>query len=229
MKVTFFMHYKNQPFKYLPHYITVIGTDTETGGLDPIKNGIIELGAIGQTYLGEELGRFYSLVNPGEHKIYEHEALLINKITMEEIIQAPHIKDVLPEYVAALRSWFKEKTWSNNYGKNGTVPETHVVGHNLDFDLRMIRQALMDWCPTLLPEFNNIVRHKFDTQDHSSVYGQQRTLKGLCEYFGVINANSHTVMGDIIATLDCYHILRGRERLQEHLLREHLKLEAMLV
>ncbi len=47
------------PYLKIPHHTSATGIDTETGGFDPYKNGIVELGAISHDYQGNERGRFH--------------------------------------------------------------------------------------------------------------------------------------------------------------------------
>ena len=209
--------FSKEPWDEPPHHETAIATDTETSGFKPGVHGIVALGAVGHDYTGKELGRFGTLVNPGDDTVFDPKAMAVNGISMEDVANAPHIRDVLPAYIDKLKEWHRSKTYENpdRPGSIGTVPATHLVGHNLGFDLDHIRAAIEKHTPKLAGAFGQISRNQYDTQQHSPVAGKQRTLAGLGKVVGVDNAAPHTVMGDVDQTMGIYHQLRGRERMGE--------------
>lgn len=90
--------------------------DTETTGLSPSKDRILELAAI--RYIdGKPTELFHTLINP-EREI-SAEVSLINGITAEMVFAAPTISQVLPA--------FEE-----------FVGKSALVAHNLDFDLKFL-------------------------------------------------------------------------------------------
>ena len=211
--------FSKEQFVQPPHHESVICLDAETSGLKPGIHGIVELGAIGQDYLGNELGRFHTFVNPGEHIQYDPEAMKVNGITMEDIANAPHMRDILPSFVDQLKKWYREEPWTDqDTGRSDVVPKTHLVGHNLQFDIDHLNAAADVYHPLLRKYLAKLARHKYDTQMHSPVYDKQRTLKGLGDLYGVQNTNPHRVIGDIEQTLGVYHQQRGQQRLAMRLI-----------
>ena len=91
--------------------------DTETTGLYPDSEKIIEIGAV-RFRDGKEAERFHSFVNPGKHI----PAFIsdLTHITDEIVADAPEISDVLPA--------FEE-----------FVGDDPLVGHNIEFDLGFIK------------------------------------------------------------------------------------------
>jgi DNA polymerase III epsilon subunit-like protein len=199
---------------------SAIGLDSETTHLSPEKGGIVELGAIAHDKDGNEKGRFHTLVNPGNVE-YHPDAMRTNGISMEDIQNSPHIKDVLPHFLDFLKQHhdFSENTDKN--GKTWKTPQTHIVGHNLPFDLRFLENSFKEHQPELLDEFRGLTRHQHDTQQHGPVYDKQHTLKGLGKIYGVPNKAPHTALGDIDQTLGVYHQQRGMQRyIHNHLAQE---------
>ena len=92
--------------------------DIETTGFSPIKNRIIEIGAV-KVSNGEITDRFSSFVNPQVPIPFEIEKL--TSINDEMVMDAPVIEKVLPEFLS-----FCE----------GTV----LVAHNASFDISFIRE-----------------------------------------------------------------------------------------
>jgi DNA polymerase III epsilon subunit-like protein len=208
------------PYIKEPFHKNAIGFDTETSHLSPEKGGIVQIGAIAHDHKGNETGRFHSLVNPGNVE-YDPRAMNVNGILMDDIQNAPHIKDVLPQLVDFFR---QNHQWNTNTDKNGKTwktPQTHIVGHNLPFDLRFLENSFKEHQPELLDEFRGLTRHQHDTQQHGPVYDKQHTLKGLGKIYGVPNKAPHTALGDIDQTLGVYHQQRGMQRyIHNHLAQE---------
>jgi DNA polymerase III epsilon subunit family exonuclease len=83
---------------------TLVAFDLETTGLSPVKDEIIEIGAVKFSFhkVGErmeilEKGTFQSLVKPDRH--IPEEATRVNHITDAMVQDAPVAKDVLPNFL----------------------------------------------------------------------------------------------------------------------------------
>ena len=92
--------------------------DIETTGFSPVKNRIIEIGAV-KVEDGQIVDRFSTFVNPQTPIPFEIEKL--TSINDEMVMDAPLIEEVLPKFFA-----FCE----------GTV----LVAHNAGFDTSFIRE-----------------------------------------------------------------------------------------
>ncbi len=110
---------KGTSLMQIPASYTMI--DTETTGLDPQYDKIIEMAAI-KIRDGKEVARYETLVNP-EQPIDDFITDLTG-ITNEELSTAPVAGDCLPDFV-------------------DFIGEDIVVGHNVHFDINFIYDALL--------------------------------------------------------------------------------------
>ncbi|MCA1949836.1 MAG: 3'-5' exonuclease [Treponema sp.] len=99
---------------------TFIAFDTETTGLEPKTDRIVEIGAVKFDSLGP-IGRFSVLINPGIPM--PAEASRVNGITDEMLSKQPPIEEVLPDFLSFIGSGV-------------------LVAHNAPFDLSFINAAL---------------------------------------------------------------------------------------
>ena len=115
----------------MPKHYTVV--DTETTGLDPQKNRLIEIAAI-RIRGGKETARFETLIKPGRKlskKITE-----ITGITDEDLRDAPMPQDALQQFMDFLQ-------------------DDIIVAHNANFDVNFIYDSLQRCA--LPPLKNNFV------------------------------------------------------------------------
>lgn len=110
---------KGSSLLQIPVSYTMI--DTETTGLDPQYDKIIEMAAI-KIRDGKEVARYETLVNP-EQPIDDFITDLTG-ITNEELSTAPVAGDCLPDFV-------------------DFIGDDIVVGHNVHFDINFIYDALL--------------------------------------------------------------------------------------
>ncbi|WP_294149069.1 PolC-type DNA polymerase III [uncultured Clostridium sp.] len=131
---------------------TCVVFDIETTGFSPVKNKIIEIGAV-RVEEGKIVGRFSSFVNPDVPIPFEIEKL--TGINDNMVLDAPKIEKVLPEFLE-----FCE----------GAV----MVAHNAGFDISFIKenagQQGLEFNPTVLDTVSlarvllpNLNRFKLDT------------------------------------------------------------------
>ena len=111
--------------------------DLETTGFSPVKNRIIEIGAV-KIQEGKITDRFSTFVNPGEPIPYKIQQL--TGIGDEDVMDAPAIEEILPKFL--------------EFSK-GCV----MVAHNASFDMGFIREnsklmgleredTVVDYCQT---------------------------------------------------------------------------------
>ena len=105
---------KGSSLLQIPASYTMI--DTETTGLDPQYDKIIEMAAV-KVRDGKEVARFETLVNP-EQPIDDFIADLTG-ITNEELSAAPVAADCLPDFMEF-------------------IGDDLIVGHNIHFDVNFI-------------------------------------------------------------------------------------------
>ena len=148
--------------------------DIETTGFSPIKNRIIEIGAV-KVINGEIRDRFSTFVNPKVPIPFEIEKL--TGINDEMVMDAPAIEEVLPRFLE-----FCE----------GTV----LVAHNASFDISFIRENAERQS---LPFDYTYV----DTVGIARVllpHQAKHTLDAVCKSLGISLENHHRAVDDAEAT-----------------------------
>lgn len=178
-----------------PAYPIIIGVDTETTGVKPWRNGIIQIGAKAINRSGKTLGIFNEYCNPGDVE-YNQGALDINHITMEQIEASRPIRDVLIDFVA-----FMNKYLDNRWQK------ATVVGNNFGFDTFFFQYAF----DKHIPELETKTKWMFRRIDEMK--GVARTVLPHTEHLNqgklgdllnIPNFQAHDAMGDIDQMLGIY-------------------------
>lgn len=158
--------------------------DIETTGFSPIKNRIIEIGAV-KIINGEIRDRFSTFVNPKVPIPFEIEKL--TGINDEMVMDAPAIEEVLPRFLE-----FCE----------GTV----LVAHNASFDISFIRENAERQS---LPFDYTYV----DTVGIARVllpHQAKHTLDAVCKSLGISLENHHRAVDDAEATSEIFIKLSDR-------------------
>lgn len=117
----------NTPLKDL----TFVVFDTETTGLDPAKDRILEIAAIAFRLDGQVLGQFATLIDHGLP--VPQEISDINGITAAMCAGAPSIRQAM-----ALFSEFLSANWARDRELVG-------VAHNAPFDCAFLWHAVSEW------------------------------------------------------------------------------------
>lgn len=152
--------------------------DLETTGLNAKKNSITEITAI-QYRNGEEIGKYSTLVKPGEP--ISEEVEMITGISNDMVKNAPAPISVLSELAAFVG------------------PAPIIVGHNVSFDINFLREKLQQ---TGLDTF--IDRFQYERALCTKVLAQ-KTLPSLPSYEGIMvatavgyhNPNPHRAEADV--------------------------------
>ncbi|MDP4152092.1 MAG: exonuclease domain-containing protein [Bacillota bacterium] len=156
--------------------------DLETTGLDPSYDDIIEVAAL-RIENNEIVGQYQSLVNPG-YKISEFISNLTG-ITNEMLSKAPHIQDVLKQFI-------------------DFIGDSIVVGHNANFDINF----LYDNCSR---NFDMLFKNNFiDTMRLSRRLFKKEThhrLSDLVMRFGIGPTIEHRALNDAHQTHECYQYM----------------------
>ncbi len=130
---------------------TFVAFDIETTGFSPVKNQIIEIGAV-KIKDGQILERFSSFINPKAPIPFQIEKL--TGINDGMVMDAPAIEEVLPEFLKFCQDCI-------------------MVAHNADFDMSFMTQKAkdlgMDFTPTYVDtlgmaraELKHLSRFKLD-------------------------------------------------------------------
>jgi ATP-dependent DNA helicase DinG len=155
---------------YNPRMDSIVALDIETTGLDPETDAIIEIGAVRFTDRRIE-GEWSTLIHPGRR--IPPFITQLTGITDHMVLQAPSIKDVLPDLV--------------NF-----VGDAPVLGHNVRFDLAFLRKQRI-----------LIGNEGLDTYELAAVLlpnAGRYNLGALAQALGVLLPATHRALDDARAT-----------------------------
>lgn len=168
--------------------------DVETTDLRPSSGEIVEVAAIKFDYGMVPVEKFTSLCKP--KKAIPDEITKINGIATSMVDTSPSFAEIAPALAGFLKG-------------------CHIVGHNLDFDLRFIHAHGVK-----LPE--NV--RFYDTLDLAQLtiprgHTVDYKLNTLCFYYGIWRDKSHRALSDCFATAKLFEHLvldkTGRELVNE--------------
>jgi DNA polymerase-3 subunit epsilon len=166
--------------------VTFVVLDTETTGGAPDANGITEVGAV-KVRGGEELGRFGTLVNPGQP--IPPFITVLTGITTAMVAPAPPIEQVLPPLLEFLQ---------------GCV----LVAHNAAYDVGFLKAACAAhnyaWPAPRVLDTVLMARRVLQRDEVPN-----RRLGTLAHYFHT-HTPTHRALDDALATVDVLHALIGR-------------------
>jgi len=162
----------------------IIVLDLETTGCNPIKDKIIEIGAV-KINDDKVIEKYSQLVNPN----IEIPCFItkITNITNEMVEDKPTIEEVLPDFISFCEGY-------------------DIVGHNIKFDYSFIVvNAEKIGC--------KFEKNAIDTLFISRKYLgllPSRSLGDLCNYFNINLQNAHRAINDACATYELLNILYKR-------------------
>ena len=163
--------------------VDYVVVDTETSGLDPARNSIIEISAI-RCRNGAEVDRFSSLVRPPKQKNGSFVSPTITNltgITNEMLTDAPGPENVFPQVFDFIK-------------------DDIIVGHNVSFDIRFINAAFEKYG-------NGPLRNEvFDTLKLSRCLLPNLQHHRLCDIalaLGVESTGAHRSLADCETTQAC--------------------------
>lgn len=162
--------------------------DTETTGVDPSKDRIIQFGAIFGCY-DQEKKKFHTeriinqLINPC--MAIPARSTEIHGIDDSMVMGFGAIDLYIKEFLAYMSK------------------ADYIVGHNISFDYGMVKGEL-----ARLQQANILEGKKFlcTMLSHTAKYGGKRPKLGWLydKYFGIEMENAHDALGDITATKDIF-------------------------
>lgn len=113
----------------------IFWNDTETGGIDPKKDALLQIAFIIDDGSGNELAEFNSYIKPLRGKMVYDDALKVNNITREQIETFPD-----PHLV-----YDRIRKILDQHGYKGNKSLRYVTaGYNNQFDLDFIMQWMTD-------------------------------------------------------------------------------------
>jgi DNA polymerase-3 subunit epsilon len=161
--------------------LPALALDTETTGLDPLRDRIVSLGAVGLH--GGELRRepvLDLLINPGRR--IPAASTAVHGISDRMVQEAPRFAELAPKIMAALQG-------------------LALIGHHTVFDLAVLRRAAIaigiDWQDP--PWLDTALLY-------SALYPEARVfdLDAVAQHVGVPVQGRHTALGDALATAEIY-------------------------
>lgn len=163
--------------------------DTETTGLSPEWNDIIEIGAI--RYIdGKEVARFQTLVKPYESEECDWVDDFIAEltgITNDMLVDAPIIDKAIKEFSEFLG-------------------EDEVVGYNINFDINFLYDCYMKHLG--IPMKNDFIdvmrfaRRLYPNLEH-------HRLRDMVKVLNIEYEKAHRAISDVIATQSCFLLLKN--------------------
>lgn len=158
----------------IPKHYTVV--DTETTGLDPEKDRLIEIAAI-RVRGGKEVGRFETLVKPGRK--LSKKIVSITNITDEMLKDAPAPEECLPKFLEFLR-------------------DDVIVAHNANFDVDFIYESLQRFgLPPLENNFIDTLRIARYVEPDMDNY----KLSTLAKEYKIPQSTAHRALADCETTM----------------------------
>lgn len=167
-----------------------IAFDTETTGLNPDKDCIVELGAVVFEH-GVPIETFQSYVNPGVYISEEVSAL--NHITNEMLQAAPTEETIYPELMRFLGTAAKG--------------ETMICGHVAAFDLSFLCKTLGRLGITA--NFRFVDTRQLATQIPELTH---HSLAAVAEYFNVPHEHAHQAKEDALTSGQIFCKMLERNR-----------------
>lgn len=152
--------------------------DLETTGLDPVKDKIIEIGAV-KIVDGEIINYYSTLVDP---KVpIPPQASNINHIYDEDVKQSPYIEDILDSFLEY-------------------CDDCILVAHNATFDISFMRNACRENCKN----FDNPYFDTLELSKKAKPMQKNFNLKIMCSVYGIINQTAHRAYSDAQATAELF-------------------------
>jgi len=177
--------------------------DTETTGLNPKTNSIIQLA--GYIKIDKEIKEEFDFrIKPYEdNNIQIQESIKIHKIPVEEMFSYPDSRDVFPKVIDLFDKYI------NKYDKEDKfIP----AGQNVSFDIEMLYVFFLRNNNKFLGSYINFSERKDllpliqTLRAMGKIDIPNSKLETVCNYFG-IEIESHNALSDIIATGKVFDIL----------------------
>ncbi|MBI4718740.1 MAG: hypothetical protein HY763_13110 [Planctomycetes bacterium] len=159
--------------------------DTETTGLFPRRDRIVEIAVVRCNHRGEILRQYETLVNPKR----DMGPTWIHGLTAADVAEAPTFQEVAGDVLAIMQ---------------GAV----FVGHNAVFDWRFVR-AEFERAGHALPDLPRVCTMSLARLAEPAI--PSRGLDRLCEFFGIPHPQAHGATSDAVATVKllalCFKLL----------------------
>lgn len=179
---------------------TLYVCDTETTGLDPVKNDVIE---VSFCRLSDGVQKTWHLM-PSNFETIEVDALRINGHKKEDIThQTKFGRDTYKkpnDVIVEIENWLAED--------NMPTSNRIIVGQNAAFDKEMLKQLWTKCnCQDLFPFGRRIIdtmQIEFFLDWCQNSLAEGYSLKNLTKKYGIKNEKAHTAAADVKATKEVF-------------------------
>lgn len=186
----------------------VIYIDTETTGLNPNENGMIEIAAIIEQS-GTIIDEIVLELNPLSYSkpiIITPEALEVNGRDEKDFPKLPNSERQFKRFIRFL---------NKHIDRFDKTDKLKVIGYNVTFDIGFIEAWFKDNGNDFYGAY--FYRKELDVfalVKHLTHFGlidtEDEKLGTICEHFGIEHGEKHTAKADIIATRELYTVLRKK-------------------
>lgn len=174
--------------------------DTETTGLDPKKNGIVQLAALKVHKCGDILSEFSSNVRPADGLAVEGRALSVCRRKHSEILDAPDEREVMDRF----------QRW---YGNSSLIFAGFVCAYDQSMLWEMMGRTGIyikyeipkDGPMDVFKLVKKVLRKPEDVEDHK--------LTTCAKYFGKLREGAHNALEDCYMTVDVWKCAVKKEQL----------------
>lgn len=178
--------------------------DTETTGLDPVVNDIIQLAGMIEID-GNIKHTFKYHIQPFNWKAVNDEALKVNGLKIEDIEQYSEPKDVYLDFVAMLGRFVDKFDKADKF---------YMAGYNVEFDLQFLLQFFSKNGDKYFGSWFNYkkvdplpILHLFEA--FGGLQLENMKLETVCKHFK-IEIDAHDAMSDIFATKQLLDRIKGK-------------------
>ncbi len=177
----------------------ILWFDTETTGLDPVKQDIIQAAGI-LVIDGKEVDRFNLVCQPFSYENIEEEALKVHGRSVEEIKTYPAPQDAYREITGFLSRYV------DKYNKQDKI---YIAGQNSRFDkdflFSFFRKNGDQYCGSFFYHYTlDLMQLTTILKVMNKIHPENLKLESICKVCGVTLSGAHDAMADIEATRECF-------------------------
>lgn len=168
--------------------------DCETTGLDPVKNGIIQIAGIVEVD-GEEVEKFDIKIKPFESDVVEDKALAVSGTTRDDVEKFDEPEKGYNKIIGMFDKYI------NKYDKGDKFV---VCGYNVRFDVDFLKEFFVKNKNPYLFAYIGRLKDSLYVIRYLEILGKIKTknnkLGTVCEYFNINLKEAHNALADIEAT-----------------------------
>lgn len=178
--------------------------DVETTGLDSKRHGIIQLSGLIEVD-GIEKERFNYNIAPFESDAYSDKALLVHKVTRNEMRAFPKPQEIYSKFVKMLSQYVE---------RYDTTDKFTPIGYNVRFDLDFLNQFFLKNNDTYFGSYVSWyavdpLALLYFLKFQNKIKLENYKLETVCNHFG-IELQAHDAFSDILATKRLLEILQNK-------------------